>query len=627
MPRIKTDFVISGEKQYKQAISEINSGLGVLDSEMRKVSAQYRDNAHSVDALTAKGDVLERQLITQREKVEKMREALANAVQQYGEADTRTMKWQKSLNDAEAAVADTEHAIRENNKALDDAKSGMEQTEKSSGNLTISIKDLAEQFGIKLPAGAEKALGGMTKFSSGSVPAIAAVTAAVTALVKTYNKLIDMTMESAARADEILTLTKVTGLDAETIQEMQYASELIDVSFDVIKGSMTRLKSNMDSARDGNEKLLNSFHRLGVTVTNTDGSLRDAEEVWYETIDALGRIQNETERDALAMELFGRKSEELNPLILAGSDRLRELADEASNVNYILSTESLQALGDVDDAYQRLNKTQQAVHDQMASQLAPGVEELHKVWADFVKEGGELLVRSGIIKGLGEILTTVVDLLQPLTDLIGLMTPAKDQFSLVYEVLHGIAMTLAWIEDTADAFIGIFTYAFDGGERYNTAMGWNANRGQFSHMQQINGTQAHYESAAASSHYNQATGRWEGNYTGSGYTMTPVTSEDYSRYTWDEGRQSWYDNDEKRWIPGNASGTMHFAGGRTIVGENGPEMVDLPEGSRIWNAQETRMGASGVVINGDIILDASRVEDLVDAARFLQDLRVVRRMG
>ena len=78
---------------------------------------------------------------------------------------------------------------------------------------------------------------------------------------------------------------------------------------------------------------------------------------------------------------------------------------------------------------------------------------------------------------------------------------------------------------------------------------------------------------------------------------------------------------------GHATGTMHFSGGRTLVGENGPELVELPEGSRIWNAQDTRRGAGGVTINGDIILDASNVEDLVDAARFLQDLRVVRRMG
>lgn len=628
MPTIKTDFVISGEKQYKQAISEINSGLGVLNSEMKKVTAQYQDNANSVEALTAKGDVLERTLLSQKEKVEELRRALANAKEQYGEADKRTMEWEKSLNNAEAAVANTESAIRKNNDALEKAKSGMTDAAQSSEGLGGKIQDLASQFGIKLPGGIDKALGSTQGFSAGSVAAIGAVTVAVTTLINVYKQLYNMTMEAAGRADDILTLAKVTGLDTDTIQEMQYAAELIDVSFDLIQSSLTKLKANMQNAQSGNDKMIESFNKLGVSVTNADGSLRDAETVFYETIDALGHIENVTERDALAMEIFGRKAEELNPLIMAGSGKLKELAKEAENVNYIMSGETLEALGAVDDSYQRLLKTQEAVNDEMAGELAPSVEELHKTWAEFCKEGGELLVDSGIIKGLGEILKTTVDLLDPFTTLFELMTPAKDQFSLVYEVLHGIAMTLAWIEDTADAFIGLFTYLFDGGERYNTALGLNAGRGQFSHMQQLNGDQARWESAAQSSYYNPATGRWEGNYTGQQSSGVGWTEEDYGRYQYDEASDRWYDSAEHRWIPGHATGTMYFVGGRTVVGEDGPEVVDLPEGSRIWNAQDTRMGAGagGVTINGDVFLDASKVQDLVDAARFLEDLRVVRRM-
>ena len=621
---VKARVELDGERQYKQALSELQKGNQVLSSEMKKLQAQYKGNTESTEFLTKKGELLDRQLLQQKDKVQKLREALQNAAQQYGESSQKTQEWQVKLNNAEAAQYDLEHAIQENTEALKRENTGMKDTGDVSAGLTSKVKDLAEQFGLKLPAGLDKALGSTELFSKGSVTALAVVTGAVTGLVKIYQRLFDMTMDAADRADETMTLAKVTGLDPDTIQAMQYGAELLDVSFDVIQGSLTKLKRNMADARDGNEKLLASFHRLNIIVTDSNGQLRDSEEVFYEAIDALGKVQNATERDALAMALFGRSAEELNPLILEGSDALRELYAEADNVNYILSGDTLQALTDVDDAYQRLQKTQQAVHDEMAGQLAPGVEELHKVWADFVKEGGELLVRSGIIKGLGEILTTVVDLLQPLTDLIGLMTPAKDQFSLVYEVLHGIAMTLAWIEDTADAFIGIFTYAFDGGERYNTAMGWNANRGQFSHMQQINGTQAHYESAAASSRYNASTGRWEGNYAGSENVMTSWTSEDYGRYTWDDNRQSWYDNDEKRWIPGNATGTPNWRGGLTWVGENGPELVGLPAGAQVINAQDSRR-AGGDVFN--ITIPARDIKEFNDIVRIAESARILARMG
>lgn len=621
---VKARVELDGERQYKQALSELQKGNQVLSSEMKKLQAQYKGNTESTEFLTKKGDLLQRQLLQQKDVVSTLREALKNAASQTKESSKEVQDWQIKLNKAEAAQYDLEHAIQENTEALKRENTGMKNTGDVSAGLTSKVKDLAEQFGLKLPAGLDKALGSTELFSKGSVTALAVVTGAVTGLVKIYQRLFDMTMDAAARADETMTLAKVTGLDPDTIQAMQYGAELLDVSFDVIQGSLTKLKRNMADARDGNEKLLASFHRLNIIVTDSNGQLRDSEEVFYEAIDALSKVQNATERDALAMALFGRSAEELNPLIMEGSDALRELYKEADNVNYILSGDTLQALTDVDDAYQRLQKTQQAVHDEMAGQLAPGVEELHKVWADFVKEGGELLVRSGIIKGLGEILTTVVDLLQPLTDLIGLMTPAKDQFSLVYEVLHGIAMTLAWIEDTADAFIGIFTYAFDGGERWNTAMGWNASRGQFSHMQQINGTQAHYESAAAASRYNASTGRWEGNYAGSENVMTSWTSEDYGRYTWDDNRQSWYDNDEKRWIPGNATGTPNWRGGLTWVGENGPELVGLPSGSQVMNAQDSRR-AGGDVFN--ITIPARDIKEFNDIVRIAESARILARMG
>lgn len=630
MPTIKTDFVLSGERAYKQAVSEINSGLGVLNSEMKKVTAQYQDNANSVEALTAKGDVLERTLLSQKEKVEELREILAKAKQEYGEADKRTMEWEKSLNLAEAAVANTESAIRKNNDALEKARSGMDSAGASSGNLANKITDLASQFGVKLPAGLDKALGGMQGFSAGSVAAVGAVTAAVAGLVKTYQQLIDMTLKSAAAADEILTLSQITGLNTDTIQEMRYAANLIDVSFETIKGSMTKLKNAMQDARDGNEKMAAAFQTLRVEVTNADGSLRDAEGVFYDIIDALGGVENATERDTLAMDLFGKKAEDLNPLILQGSDRLRELQAEAHNTNYVLSGESLEALGKVDDAYQRLGLTQEALTNQLSGQMAPAVEDVHKVWADFVKEGGELLVQSGIVKGSGELLQTVIMLLEPITALIDLMTPAKEEFSGVYTVLHGIAMTIAWILDTAQAFIGVLTYITPTGRNlYNTAMGNNAAYGQYSHMQRIDGTAERYEEWRKYNTYDQSTGQWSSNYSGSEQTGNGWGADDYARYSWDDARGQWYDSVERRYIDGHASGTMHFVGGRTRVGENGPETVDLPEGSRIWNAQETRMGAGGggVTIYGDVILDASNVEDFNDAVAFFRDMRVVKRMN
>ena len=99
---IKTRFELDGEQEYKAAVSEINASLRVLNSEMKLVSAQFATNADSVDALTARSDVLTRQILTQKEKIEALQAALKDSADRYGEADDRTKRWQTTLNNGRA---------------------------------------------------------------------------------------------------------------------------------------------------------------------------------------------------------------------------------------------------------------------------------------------------------------------------------------------------------------------------------------------------------------------------------------------------------------------------------------------------------------------------------------------
>ena len=66
---VKARVELDGEKEYKQALSELNSGNKTLASEMRKLQAEYQGNSESVEFLTKKGELLERQLLQQKDKV------------------------------------------------------------------------------------------------------------------------------------------------------------------------------------------------------------------------------------------------------------------------------------------------------------------------------------------------------------------------------------------------------------------------------------------------------------------------------------------------------------------------------------------------------------------------------
>ena len=108
-------------------------------------------------------------------------------------------------------------------------------------------------------------------------------------------------VESAAFADNIITLSMQTGQSTQQLQEFSYATELIDVSVDTLQGSLRKLTNNMQDTMNGTGNAKASFDALGVSVTNADGSMRSANDVFYETIDALGQVKNETERDAMSI--------------------------------------------------------------------------------------------------------------------------------------------------------------------------------------------------------------------------------------------------------------------------------------------------------------------------------------
>lgn len=598
-PTIKTKIALDGEKEYKAALSDINSGLKVLDSEMKKVSAQFLDNGDSVEALSAKNDVLSRQISSQKEKIETLKAALQSSAQAFGESDSRTMKWQTSLNNAEADLSKLNHQLGENEKALEAAQRASQKSTGLFGGLRDKFKsltgeskgfgdaigDVSGKLGVNLPGGAEKALNSLGTINPAAVAAAGGFAALAAAIVKAEKALMDMTKKSAASADNILTLSAQTGLSTKSLQEFSYASELLDVSVDTLQGSLAKLTNNMQTAaKTGQGDAYDAFVSLGVSITNMDGSLRSANDVFYDAIDKLGQIENITERDAISMDIFGKSAQDLNPLIMQGSEALEKYAKEANDAGYVMSNDMLAALGAVDDAQQRLLKTQEAVSNQISAEYAPYMEEALGDTADFIKKIGTAFKDSGIVQSFGSILTSATDLLGPLADLSGPVLSA------LAGALKPIASLMALIADTATVLHGILTLDMD---KIKTGLGLNISSGQLSAQQKI-----YYGNALSSQTYNASSG----GYTGSGGYIEAGTG---------------------KWIPNNASGHFNFPGGLTSLSENGPEVVELPRGTRIYTNQESRQ------LGGDtyyITIDARSVKEFNDIVEIARSKRRTDRM-
>ena len=614
MPNINTKFTLSGEKEYKQALSEIGNGMRVLDSEMRKVQSAYAKNADSVESLAAQNDVLERKILSQTEKIEYLKAALQQSAEKYGESDKRTMQWQTSLNNAEAELNNL------NNK-LDENKEKIEESGKETGNLGDVVSGLTEKFGIKLPEGMQKSMNSMGSLNTTSVKIAGGFVALAAAIAKAEKALIAMTKESAAFADNIITLSMQTGQTTDQLQEFSYATELIDVSVDTLQGSLTKLTNNMQDTINGTGNAKASFEALGISVTDADGNMRSANDVFYETIDALGNVKNETERDAMAMDIFGRSAQDLNPLIIQGSETLKAYAQEAHNVGYVLDDEALSALGAVDDAYQRLQKSQEGAKNQLSAEFAPYLTEFYEKITKLIKDGGQALKDSGIVDSFGMLLETVGDIIAP-TDKLSSDTVPKLTEALrpLAEIMAGIADTIDFISGAATVLTtGIWDWdKWSGGwKKMGKAAGFGYSYGNGNNTQTLKEKweQTDINRATSANGYGQyyANGKWYSNY------------ESYLRDEWEKsgtGTTFEYWKMQKGY---NASGTDYWRGGRTLIGEYGPEEVVLPKGTRILTAQETRQASGGDTFY--ITIPANTVKEFNDIVNIARNKRRTDRMG
>ena len=616
MPNISTRFTLSGEKEYKQAISEIGSGMRVLDSEMRKVQSAYAQNADSVEALAAQNDVLERKILSQTDKIEYLTAALKQSAEKYGEADKRTMSWQQSLNNAEAELNNL------NNK-LDENKDKIAESGKETGNLGDVVSGLADKFGIRLPEEMQKSMNSMGSLNTASVKVAGGFAAMVLIIAKAEKVLASMTKEAAEAADDIITLSSVTGMTTDAIQELNYMADLTDVSMDRIKDSLKETTNKMQEAATGTGDAYEAYQKLGVQITDVAGNLRSAEDVFYDTIDALGKMQNKTERDALAMDLMSESAQELNPIIELGSQKIREYAQEAHDMGTVLDEDALTSLQAVDDAYSRLQKTQEGVKNQMATEFAPYLEEFYTKEATFVKNWGTAIASSGVVDAFGMILDTVTDLIPGTNELADESVPKLEK------ALRPVARLFASIADTADVVSGFAEVLFGWGpnakmQGYNkmaNALGWNYSYGVKNNTQTLfeQWEQTDTNRATTANGYGAyyANGKYYGNY------------DTYLHELWEKelGEGGVVGSFEywKTQKGYNASGSDNWHGGFTSVGENGPELALLPRGTRILTAQETRQASGGDTYY--ITIPANTVKEFNDIVRIAREKRRTDRMG
>ena len=389
--------------QLSKAINKVRQEAKGVDKELGYINNSLKFNPHNVDLL-------------------KQRLAILQDTTKKADGDIKSLK--KALADMKAkGIDETNEDYRELQREIIKAESKQKAFNKEINKLKAETSTLGQASRKMADFGSAVSKAGQ------SLRGLSMVAGAVDVA------LAGLTVKAGQTADDLNTMSKVTGIGTEELQKYKLSADLLDVSVDTIAKSQTKLKRSMLSAQQGSKNMTDAFNTLGVAIVDSNGHLRDQEDVFSDAIKSLGKMTNETERDAIAMQIFGKSASELNPLIEDNGETFQKVADIFKQNNLeIVDQETIDKANEFQDSLDTIKAmgmaTLSTIGMQLAGYLAPAMEKisevLGKVFGWLSQLDPQVLMIIGIVAGviavLSPLLITIGKIATGISAIMGLMS-------------------------------------------------------------------------------------------------------------------------------------------------------------------------------------------------------------
>lgn len=387
----------------KKALKDTNKALSDTQKQLTSVNKSLKLDPKNLELIEQK----QRLLAKATDETANKLKALKDAQAKLAESNDGSDKMQAQYDALTREISDTEQKLKGLNQEQKEFNQQAQQAEASSsamGQALSKVGDTAQQVGEKMR--------GISLAAAGALTAIGG-----------------MVVNAGKQADEWLTLSQQIGLSTDAIQKFEYASDRIDVDMGTLVSAITKMKGQLDASSG-------IWDRLDVKVKDAKGDYRDIESIFYDVVRAIGEIENETERDTVAMELFGRKANELTGILDDGGAKLRALGKEAESMGLIVSEEDLQRLGYMNDMFDAMKAQIKAALVQAA---IPAMEALMPL---ITKISNAIKVVAQILANLNP---NVVRLVMIVLALVAAITPVAFLISNICNAIQGLLFLLPMV--------------------------------------------------------------------------------------------------------------------------------------------------------------------------------------
>lgn len=410
-----------------KALKGVNTEIGKTQKDLKDVERLLKLDPSNTELLAQKQKLLNDRVEETKTKLEALKQAQESI-------DLSTEDGQRQYDALTREIISCENELRNAEQAASGFNATAQKISVAAGKMSQKFGDLANKTkGLSMAAGG--ALVGMA----------------------------GLAVKAGQNADELNTLAKQTGVATDELQKMQYASDLIDVDVSTITGSLKKLKKGLDSNAD-------AFEELGV-ATKENGQFRDITDIFYDTVEALSQIPNETERDVKAMEIFGKSADELAGIIDDGGASLKALGEEAENLGVIISQDDLDRANELNDQLDKLKAEILPTITQLGIQIIeaiqpylPQIQEfitkildsLQNISPQLVLIVGGILAATAALSPMFSVLSSITGAISTLTSSTGALSGALGGLSApilgVVAVIAGLVAAFVTLWNTNEEF-------------------------------------------------------------------------------------------------------------------------------------------------------------------------------
>lgn len=453
---IKTTLALDGEQQYRRALNEVRASLRNVGTQLTLATAEFKRDGDAMKLTQTRSKALKEQMALQSTAIKSLQDTVRHCTETYGEKAKQTEKWQAELNRAKAVLAGLETELALNDAGLD-----------KNGKAFQSAAGSAGQFGRDVKS-AEKVANGVNFMALDS--ALSTLSRGFETVFRTIWGVArtgwNMVIGSGEWADDLATRAQQLGMTTTELQRWDYAALKVETDVNAITSGLTRLTNPSNEVKAALQDLGVAYNgmmaqgKLGEIDLGID---RPTVDIFWDAVDALGKLESAQRQEEIAKAIFGKSFREMIPLIQAGREQWEAYGDQLEANGGVLKDEQINALTSFNQAVKDLDTSLSATKEILSAQLAPAFQRISESFTGLVNnfntwaqtpEGRDALEKlAGAVEALFTALTKDIDpeqvvsgITKAIQDMTGAFQWIADNSGKVVKGLEAMATALALLK-------------------------------------------------------------------------------------------------------------------------------------------------------------------------------------